>query len=166
MFDLPFILTHPLLKRIFARCADLKEEAEALAEGSPERARIEKRLSQLEEYGLPKPDRRDMQQTRPVVNEYGRVVGQLYSVRRRLKEVRRGRPAEYTLQVRAALEDKLANPRFTWEQLASLYSDASKGFPHKFKDGRDLQRAVRRLKAILRREGIKLPIRSDYPKSS
>jgi hypothetical protein len=45
MFDLPYILTHPLLKSIMVRHAELKEQAESLPQGSAEWKGLEKRIS-------------------------------------------------------------------------------------------------------------------------
>jgi hypothetical protein len=48
VFDLPFILTHPLLKSIFTRCAELSQQAAEFPEGSAQKKALEKRLSRLE----------------------------------------------------------------------------------------------------------------------
>ena len=160
-FDLLYILTHPLLKAIDTRCAELSEQALALPEASPERRKIEKRIAELEEYRLPKPDSSDSQRSRRIVDRYGRVVGEAHSVRRRFKQTRRGRPAAYRLQARDALEEKLANPKLTWSRLVQRYK--AEKYQYHFKDARDLERAVRRLKALLRREEIPLPPSSAYP---
>jgi hypothetical protein len=62
VFDLPYILTHPLLRNIMVRHAELKEQAESLPQGSAERKTLEKRISRLEQYRLPKEDKRDAEQ--------------------------------------------------------------------------------------------------------
>jgi len=54
VFDLPYIMAHPLLAAIYRRCAELVEEAKGLPEGSEARLSLEKRISQLEQYRLPK----------------------------------------------------------------------------------------------------------------
>lgn len=69
MFDLPYILTHPLLRSIVTRHAELKEEAEALPQGSVEYTSLQKRISRLEQYRLPKPDERDAQQTQDIFDD-------------------------------------------------------------------------------------------------
>jgi hypothetical protein len=48
MLDLPYILTHRLLRSIMKRHAELKEQAESLPQGSAERKTLEKRISHLE----------------------------------------------------------------------------------------------------------------------
>jgi hypothetical protein len=151
VFDLPYIATHPLLAWIVRRCAELRKQASALPEASAERNPIEKRISQLEEYGLPRPNATEQQATSIIGT--GRVVAVRSSLRRRFKDKRRGRPEEYTIQTRAALEDKLAEPQLTWKVLAKDY---------KFESVEVLKHSVRRLKAILRREGIPLPTPSAY----
>ena len=62
MLDLPYILTYPLLRSSMVRHAELKEQAESLPQGSAERKTLEKRISYLEQYRLPKKDERDAQQ--------------------------------------------------------------------------------------------------------
>ncbi len=152
MFDLPYILTHPLLRAIYQRCAELEEEARAMPEGSAQRKELERRIARLEEYRLPKPDARDLEQSEPIFNRWGQKIGERHSIRRRFKESRRGRSAEYRLRTRAALEEKLANPKLRWAQLAEKYA----------LDAETLKRAVRLLKVVLRREGIPLPPQSAY----
>jgi hypothetical protein len=164
MHDLEYLTTHPLTAAIHQHHRKLEARAETLPEVSPERKKLEKRISQLEEYCLPKPDAQDLRRSRKLVNKFGQVVGEAHSIRRRFRQNRPGRPAEYSLQVRAALEDKLANPRLTWSQLAKKYSDPARGFRFQFTDVRQLQRAVRRLKTLLRREEIQLPSPGDYPR--
>jgi hypothetical protein len=157
MFDLPYILTHPLLANIVNRCALLSEEADALRQGSAARKDLQKRISQLEQYKLPKPDARDLQESEPIVNGSGQNIGERHSLRRRVIAKRRGRPEEFRIQTRAALEEKLAHPRTTWRELAVRF---------RFQDRKDLERAVRRLKDVLKREGIALPTEEDYARAA
>jgi len=148
MFDLPYILTNPLVRSIFECCARLSERIEQLPRESPARKVLEKRLSKLEQYRLPKPTKEEAERNEPILNETGRQIGTRHSVRRRTIASRRGRPEEFTIRTRAALEEKLANPKVTWPELAKRF-----GFP----DSRTLERSVRRLKDTLKREGIPLP---------
>lgn len=147
MFDLPYILTHPLLRQIYRRCEELKEEALHLPEGSDRRKGAEKRIAQLEQYRLPKPDPSE-QRVFQTMDDFGRVIGERSSLRRRFKPRRPGRPEKCRIAVRAALEDKLANPELTWPELSEKYG---------FNESKDLERQVRLLKGLLRREGISLP---------
>jgi hypothetical protein len=151
VFDLPYIATHPLLARIVWRCAELRAQAKALPEGRADRKSIERRISRLEKYGLPRPDASEQQVT-PIMDESGRVVAKRSSLRRRFRATRRGRPEEYSIRTRAALEEKLAEPQMTWKQLAEKY---------KFRDVELLRRLVRYLKDALRLEGISLPTPSE-----
>jgi|SRR5208283_5383096 len=157
MFDLPYILTHPLLASIFKCCAELSEDAAQLPIGPVPRLEIERRIAQLEQYRLPKPTEQDLLDSGPIVNQWGQQIGERHSIRRRFVARRRGRPEEFTIKTRAALEDKLATPSVTWRQLADKYG---------FKDAHVLERAVRRLKVVLKREGIPLPQESDYKESA
>ena len=157
MFDLPYILTHPLLATIVKRCAVLSEEADALPQGTAARKELEKRISQLEQYKLPKPDARDLQESGPILDASGQKVGERHSLRRRVISKRRGRPEEFRIRTRAALEEKLAHPRTTWRELAAK---------HHFQDRKDLERAVRRLKDVLKREGIVLPTEEDCSRAA
>jgi hypothetical protein len=153
MFDLPYIVTHPLLATIVKRCAVLSEEADALPQGSAARKELEKRISQLEQYKLPKPDARDLQESEAILNPSGPKIGESHSLRRRVIAKRRGRPEEFRIRTRAALEEKLAQPRTPWRELA---------VKHHFQDRKDLERFVRHLKEVLKREGIALPTEEDY----
>jgi hypothetical protein len=157
MFDLPYIVTHPLLATIIKRCAVLSEEADALPQGSAARKELEKRISQLEQYKLPKPDARDLEESEPILNDSGQKIGESHSLRRRVIAKRRGRPEEFRIRTRAALEEKLAPPRTTWRELA---------VKHHFQDRKDLERFVRHLKEVLRREGIALPTEKDYTRAA
>ena len=148
MFDLPYILRNPLIRKITVKCAMLQQEALELPEASEQRKQVEKRLSQLEAYKLPRPSVTEAATTAPIVNQVGQKVGEMYSLRRRFRPTRRGRPEEYTIKVRAALEEKLANGALTWSVLAKK---------HGFENSSDLERAVRRLKVLLRRDGV-LPL--------
>ena len=148
MFDLPYILNNPLVRGIFVRCAQLSEQISQLPPKSQVRRALEKRLSRLEQYRLPKPTQEEARTNDPVLNNTGQQIGTRHSIRRRTIGTRRGRPEEFTIQTRAALEEKLANPRITWPQLAQKFG---------FLDARTLERSVRRFKAILRGEKIPLP---------
>jgi hypothetical protein len=152
MFDLPYILTHPLLAAIYKRHAELVERARELPEGSTDRRRVEKRISQLEHYRLPKPDSSEQRVT-PIVNSWGQEVGEVSSLRRRFKTARPGRPEEGRIRVRAAFEDKLAHPELTWHHLSEKY---------RFQNPKDLERQVRLLRAVLKSEGIPLPLPTAY----
>ena len=50
MFDLPYITTHPLLAQIMKHCATLSEEADGLTPGSPARKKLDRRITELEQY--------------------------------------------------------------------------------------------------------------------
>jgi len=152
VFDLPYIMAHPLLAAIYRRCAELVEEAKGLPEGSEARLSLEKRISQLEQYRLPKPDSFE-QQIAPIVKEWGQVVGERSSLRRRFKKTRPGRPEEHRIKVRAAFEDKLAHPELTWRMLSERYG---------FGNSDDLERQTRLFKSILKREGIAIPPSTAY----
>jgi hypothetical protein len=157
MFDLPYIVTRPLLAAIAKRCAVLAEEADALPLGSAPRRDLEKRISQLEQYKLPKPDARELEESEPIFNDSGQKIGERHSLRRRVIAKRRGRPEEFRIRTRAALEEKLAHPRTTWREVA---------IKHRFQDRKDLERFVRVLKDILKREGIALPTEDDYARAA
>jgi hypothetical protein len=156
MSDLPYILAHPLLRQILQRCAELKEVVRGLPEDSTERLLMERRIVLLEQYMLPKPIASE-QQTDDILDDSGRKIGKRGSLRHRFKPTRRGRPEEWRIKVRAALEDKLAKPSLTWQQLATRYG---------FAEVQYLRRQVRLLKAQLRTEGIQLPGPSDYREAS
>jgi hypothetical protein len=153
MFDLPYILTHPLLKSIMVRHAELKEQAESLPQGSAEWKALEKRISHLEQYRLPKEDERDAGQREDVFDESGQKIGERHSLRKRTIERRRVRPEEFTIKTRAAYEEKLAHSEKSWRVIAAQFE---------LKDALELRRAVRRLKEVLKREGIRIPIPEDY----
>lgn len=116
MFDLPYIATHPLLAAIVQRCAVLSEQAEELAPDSDARKKLDRRISELEQYKLPKPDARDLAPSEPIVDSSGQKIGEWHSVRRRFIAKWRGRPEEFRIKVRAAREEKLAHPRTTWRE--------------------------------------------------
>jgi hypothetical protein len=147
MRDLDYLMSSPLLARIYRHCARLKNQARKLPGGSAERRALTKRISQLEPYALPKPDLCDLWPREPILNAEGRTTGTRYSLRDRFVNPKIGRPEERTIQTRAALEIKLKNKNVTWRQLAEQF---------KFPNERALQRSVRRLKSILKREKIKL----------
>ena len=120
--------------------------------GSKERKAIEKRIAKLEPYRLPIPTGPEQEST-PIVDRWGTVVGQRGSLRKRFKAIRRGRPEEVRIKVRAAFEDKLAHPEMTWCEIAE-----HRGFTNT----KDLERQVRLLKAVLAKEGIEIPLSTSY----
>jgi len=166
--DLPYILTHPLLQKIIRHCAELEQQACALPEGSRERKAINKRIGKLQEYGLPKPDAKDLEQNEPIVDRTGQKIGERHSIRRRYVEKRRGRPAEWRVQVRYAQEEKWSNPRVTWSELAEKCGFKPRW--RKSEDGKkmlapgriDLECQARLLRKLLREEGIERPTAEDY----
>jgi hypothetical protein len=152
MDDVRYIATHPLLQRIMKRCAELVEEASALAEGTREKRELEKRISLLEQYRLPKPTEADLWRVRPIRNEEGKIIlPGARSARERWKDKRRGRPDQHRVAVRAALEAKILDPRLTWRELAKKYG----------LERWDLERQIYLLKATLKREGIRIPSRTE-----
>ena len=100
------------------RHAELKEQAESLPQGSAGRKTLEKRISHLEQYRLPKEDERDAEQREDVFDESGKKIGDRHSVRKRMIERRRGRPQEFTIKTRAAYEEKFAHPEKPWRVIA------------------------------------------------
>lgn len=156
MFDLPYIMTHPLLQRIMLRHAQLKERSEALRGGSAKRKGLEQRISHLEQYRLPKENQRDMRQREDICDASGQKIGERHSVRRRIIEKRRGRPEEFTIKTRAAFEEKLANLKKPWRAIAVQFE---------FRTSDELRRAVRRLKEVLKREKIRIPKAKEYASS-
>ena len=82
MFDLPYIVTHPLLASIYRRHAELMDLAKGLAVGSEERKAIERRISILEQYRLPKPSPEE-QRTAPIKDASGAVNAEVSSLRHR-----------------------------------------------------------------------------------
>lgn len=151
-FDLLYFATHPLAALIYRRHAELLDLASGLAEGSEERKTLEKRISALEHYRLPKPSPQE-QKTSAIVDDSGAVIAQVGSPRRRLITVRRGRPEEFRIKVRAALEEKIIHPKRTWRELSQQLG---------FNNYKDLERQVRLLKRVLKQEGIPIPSSSDY----
>lgn len=160
MSDLLYILAHPLLKAIFLHLGELKSNATGMSAGSPERKEIERRICRLESYCLPEPSVQDQEESKPLLSVYGKVVIEKHSSRRRFTLTRRGRPAQYRIRVRSALEEKLANPKLTWKEMAGKFG---------FKDGLErsedgskiripaklqLERHARVLKRLLLQEGI------------
>ena len=125
--------------------------------GSPARKKLDRRITELEQYRLPKPDARDLEESEPILDSSGQQIGERHSLRKRFVPKRRGRPEEFRIRTRAALEEKLAHPRATWRELA---------IKHGFQDRKDLERFVRRLKDVLKREGIALPTKDDYERAA
>ena len=168
MFDLPYIVTHPLCARIIRHCKELEEQARTLPDRSEERKALEKRIGKLQEYGLPKPTKREQDETELIVDHTGRKIGERHSIRRRLIAKGRGRPTEWSIKVRAALEEKIANPNLKWRELAEKFGFKSRW--GKSADGTkilvpgriDLESQVRRLKRLLRHEKIEVPTAMDY----
>jgi len=152
MFDLPYLVTHPLAGSIYKRHAELMQLATELPPGSEEREAMERRISILEQYRWPKPFPEE-QKTTPIVDESGAVAAVVSSVRRRRTTVHRGRPEEFRIRVRAALEEKIVHPKRTWRELSQHLG---------FGNYRDLERQVRLLKKVLQKEGIELPSAADY----
>jgi len=152
MFDLPYLVTHPLAGSIYRRHAELMHVVKGLAVGSEERKAIEKRISILEQYRLPKPFPEE-QRTAPIVDESGALIADVSSLRRRITTAHRGRPEEFRVGVRAALEEKIVNPERTWRKLSQRLG---------FNNYKDLERQVRLLKRVLQKEGIEIPSLADY----
>ncbi len=152
--DLRDMTRRPLLAQIHKRCVELREEENEISPGSPEKKKYEKLISELEEYRLPKPDASDLRRSAVIVDERGRAIAHTQSLRLRHKEKRRGRPEEYRIQARAALEDWLADSATTWPVLTEKY---------KFGDVATLERAVRRLKRLLERAGIDWAVLNTRP---
>jgi hypothetical protein len=57
------------------------------------------------------------------------------------------------IKTRAAYEEKLAHPEKPWRVIAEQFE---------LKDALELRRAVRRLKEVLKSEGIRIPTPEDY----
>jgi hypothetical protein len=152
MFDLPYLVTHPLAGSIYRRHAELMLSAQELAVGSEEREAIERRISVLEQYRLPKPIPKE-QETAAIVDHSGAVTAEVSSLRRRLTTVHRGRPEEFRIKVRAALEEKIVHPERTWRDLSQQFG---------FNNYKDLERQVRLLKRVLQKEGIEIPSSAAY----
>jgi hypothetical protein len=152
MFDLPYLVTHPLAGSAYKRHAELMAHLKGLAVGSEERKAIERRISVLEQYRLPKPFPEE-QKTAPIVDDSGALTAEVSSLRRRLSTVRRGRPEEFRIKVRAALEEKIVHPERTWRELSQQFG---------FNNYKDLERQVRLLKKVLQDEGIAIPSLADY----
>jgi hypothetical protein len=152
VFDLPYIAKHPLLAAIYRRHAELVDQVQLLPTGSRERKSVERRISQLEQYRLPKPHPSEQKVT-PLTNQLGQIIGQSGSLRRRSSVTHPGRPEECRVKTRAAFEDKLAHPQLTWRELSEKYG---------FKNSKDLERQVRLLKVFLNSEGIPIPPSTAY----
>lgn len=152
MDDVRYIATHPLLQRICKRWGELINELEGLAEDTEEKRDLEKRISRLEQYRLPRPTAADMRDIWTIRNEAGAIIGHGgRSVRQRLRNVSRGRPERHRIAVRAALEEKIRYPRRTWSELATKHDLESW----------DLERQVRLLRKVLKRESIQIPNTQD-----
>ena len=152
MFDLPYLVTHPLAGSIYSRHAELVDLLKGLRVASEDRRAVQRRISVLEQYRLPKPFPEE-QRIVPVMNESGAIIAEESSLRRRLTNVRRGRPEEYRIKVRAALEEKIVHPERTWRELSQQFG---------FSNYKDLERQVRLLKRVLQQEGIEIPTSADY----
>jgi hypothetical protein len=152
MFDLHYLVTHPLAGSIYKRHAELTQLATELPPDSDEREAVERRVSVLEQYRLPKPFP-DEQKATPILDESGAVIAEISSLRRRRMTVHRGRPEEFRIKVRAALEEKIVDPKRTWRELSQQLG---------FSNHKDLERQVRLLKAVLLKEGIAIPSAADY----
>jgi len=152
MFDLPYLVTHPLAGSIYKRHAELMDQVKGMAVGSGDRKAAERRISILEQYRLPKPFPAE-QTTAPIMDESGMVIAEESSLRRRLTTVHPGRPEEFRIKVRAALEEKIVHPERTWRELSQQFG---------FNNHKDLERQVRLLKKMLQKEGIEIPTSADY----
>ena len=151
MFDLPYILTHPLLKSIMVRHAELKEQAESLSQGSAEWKAPEKRISRLEQYRLPKEDERDAGQREGVFDESGQKIGEV-------KACVSGRSSDEGADPKNSRSRPV--PKKNWPIRKSLGGRLRSN--SNTKDALELRRAVRRLKEVLKSEGIRIPIPEDY----
>jgi hypothetical protein len=152
MSDLPYIVTHPLLRKIIRHCGELEEQALVLPEGSKERKALEKRIGKLQEYGLPTPTTEETEQTETIKNQLGQKICERHSIRRRPILIRRGRRAMWRVKARAWLEERLSNPKVTWKELSE-----KTGFPRDV-----LEREIYLLIKLLKREEIELPTAADY----
>jgi hypothetical protein len=152
MLDPPYILTHPLLRSIMMRRAELKEQAESLPQGSAERKTLEKRISHLEQYRLPKEDERDAEQRENVFEDSGKKIGERHSVRKRMIERRRGRREEFTIKARCSIRRKIGSSGKPWRVIATQFE---------LKDALELRRAVLRLKEVPKSEGVRISIPED-----
>ena len=84
MFDLPYIATHPLLAEIMKHCAQhWQNKPDGLPPGSPARKKLDRRVSELEQYKLPKPDARDLDESEPILDSSGQQIGARHSLRTR-----------------------------------------------------------------------------------
>jgi hypothetical protein len=101
---------------------------------------------------LPKPIPKE-QETAAIVDHSGAVTAEVSSLRRRLTTVHRGRPEEFRIKVRAALEEKIVHPERTWRDLSQQFG---------FNNYKDLERQVRLLKRVLQKEGIEIPSSAAY----
>ena len=92
MLDPPYILTHPLLRSIMMRRAELKEQAESLPQGSAERKTSgEAHLAPESSTGFRKRTKETRNKERMFLRDSGKKIGERHSVRKRMIERRRGR---------------------------------------------------------------------------
>ena len=136
------------------RHAELKEQAESLPQGSAERKTFGE--ANLAPGAVPATERgrREMRhEERMFWTKAAKRSANRHSARKRMIDRRRGRPEEFTIKTRAAYEEKLAYPEKVWREIAAQFE---------LKDPLELRRAVRRLKEVLKSEGIRIPKPEDY----
>jgi hypothetical protein len=119
------------------RHAELKEQADSLPRGSAERKTLEKRISHLEQYRLPKEDERDAGQIEDVFDESGKTIGERHSVRKRTIRATKGptRRIHDQTPVQHTKKNRLIRK--------ALAGDCG---PIRTQNALELRRAVRRLK--------------------
>ena len=158
MFDLPYIETHPLLAQIMRHCATLSEEADGLPArllrperdsiaASPNSSSISCRNRML--GNSRKVNRSSIAPDSKLVNDT--ACESALS--------RNGAADRKSSGFEPVRRSKTSSPttRTTWRELAAK---------HRFKDRKDLERFVRRLKDVLKREGIALPTEEDNSRAA
>lgn len=134
----------PLEGLMLKQVKRLEDQADALPRRSVrERARIAKRITLLESYCPIVGEIRDQH-----MKSVARIILEPHGYT--LNQKRRGRPVEFRSVVLHALEAKLANPEATWAEVAREYPVPN------------LARHVSFLTTLLDREGIALPLATDY----
>jgi hypothetical protein len=119
------------------RHAELKEQADSLPRGSAERKTLEKRISHLEQYRLPKEDERDAGQREDVFDESGKKIGERHSVRKRTIRATKGSTRRIHDQTPCSIRRKIGSSGKPWPLIAAQFE---------LKNALELRRAVRRLK--------------------
>jgi hypothetical protein len=146
---------HPVLREIVEHCAKLGAQARQLVKDSSEQGKIERRIRALDSYTLPRLYERGGDylddvaiRFRKILRESGlpekRIDQEERLYRKRLTARPKGPPVLKRRQYREGYEQKLAHPRDKWREIAQSVG-LEKG---------DLERGVRRLKALLKSEGI------------